>query len=360
NQERVRELSISKETAEADRRSLLSRLGRDELREPVVGASAGLKEVFERVQLVARTDAPVLLLGETGSGKEVVARALHDGSPLADRPFLRVNCGAIPPQLIDSELFGHERGSFTGANQTRLGWFERAHRGTLFLDEVAELPLEAQVRLLRVLQDGTFERVGGQATIQVEVRIVAATHQDLRKMVEAGTFRRDLWYRISVFPISIPPLRERAPDLPAMALHFAQKSSRRLGLAFQAPTAEDIDALLSYDWPGNVREFAAVMERAVILGKGHQLEIAVALGLGSARAPAPVPPRTPEPSFAPPAFAPPTPALDRAACERALAACHGRIEGPFGAARALRVAPHVLRSRLRKLGVDAKRFRPSA
>ncbi|HTF87935.1 MAG TPA: sigma-54 dependent transcriptional regulator [Planctomycetota bacterium] len=349
NQERMRELSVSKEVAEADRRSLLSRLGRDELRETIVGASSGLKEVLERVQLVARTDAPVLLLGETGSGKEVVARALHEGSQLAAHPFLRVNCGAIPPQLIDSELFGHERGSFTGANQTRLGWFERAHRGTLFLDEVAELPLEAQVRLLRVLQDGTFERVGGQTTIKVEVRIVAATHQDLSEMVRAGSFRRDLWYRISVFPISIPPLRERREDLPGMALHFAQKSSRKLGLAFQAPTPEDIDALLSYPWPGNVREFAAVMERAVILGKGQRLEIAVALGLGAparaATTSAPLPPPARQDS------------PDRAAIERAMAVSRGRVEGPFGAAAALGLAAHVLRARLRRFGIDWRSFR---
>jgi transcriptional regulator with GAF, ATPase, and Fis domain len=348
---------VSNEVAEADRRSLLRRLGKEELRETIVGASDGLKEVLERVALVARTDAPVLLLGETGSGKEVVARALHEASPLSAHPFLRVNCGAIPPQLIDSELFGHERGSFTGAHQTRLGWFERAHRGTLFLDEVAELPLDAQVRLLRVLQDGTFERVGGQTTIKVDVRIVAATHQDLSEMVSAGKFRRDLWYRISVFPISIPPLRERPEDLPGMALHFAQRAARKLGLTFQAPTAADIDALLSYSWPGNVREFAAVMERAVILGKGHKLEIAVALGLGGpARA---APPASASMASSEAKQSTPSDALDRAAVERAMTTCRGRVEGPFGAAALLRVAPHVLRVRLRKLGLNWRSFRDS-
>ena len=195
----------------------------------IVGADAGLREVMERIDQVAPTDVPVLILGETGSGKEVLARAIHQRSRRGAGPVVRVNCGALPPGLIDSELFGHERGSFTGATSVRKGWFERADGGTLFLDEVAELPLDAQVRLLRILQDGTFERVGGHKSLKVDVRIVAATHRDLRAMVSQGTFREDLWYRISVFPVDLPPLRERIEDIPPLAAHFASRAGKRLG-----------------------------------------------------------------------------------------------------------------------------------
>src|SRR5262249_330570 len=196
---RLHELARLREAAEADRRALLSRLQRQDVSDAIIGAESGLRTVMERIEQVARTDAPVLILGETGSGKEVAARAIHTRSRRADGPFLRVNCGAIPTDLVDSELFGHERGSFTGAVSSRKGWFERADGGTLCLDEVGELPAAAQVRLLRVLQDGTFQRVGGQQVLTVDVRIVAATHRDLRAHVRAGSFREDLWYRISVF-----------------------------------------------------------------------------------------------------------------------------------------------------------------
>ena len=185
---------------------------------------------MEQVQLVAPSDTPVLILGETGSGKEVVARAIHSRSRRASGPFLRINCGAISPDLVDSELFGHERGSFTGAVAERKGWFERADCGTLFLDECGELPLPAQVRLLRVLQDGTFQRVGGERPMHVDVRVVAATHRDLPAMVASGQFREDLWYRIAVFPVRLPPLRERLTDIPALATHFALRAAKRLGL----------------------------------------------------------------------------------------------------------------------------------
>ena len=189
---------------------------------------------------MAQSDVPVLILGETGTGKEVVSRAIHTRSPRAAAPFIRVNCGAIPPELIDSQLFGHEKGSFTGAADTRKGWFERADGGTLFLDEIGELPLPAQVRLLRVLQDGFIERVGGQQPIRVDVRIVAATHRDLAAMVKSGTFREDLWYRINVFPILLPRLRERVEDIPALARHFAQRAANRFGLRYVEPTPADL------------------------------------------------------------------------------------------------------------------------
>ncbi|HVH43827.1 MAG TPA: sigma-54 dependent transcriptional regulator, partial [Labilithrix sp.] len=236
----------------------------------VVGSAAGLSGVVERIAQVAPTDAPVLFEGETGSGKELLARLLHSRSQRAEGPMIRVNCGAIPAELIDSELFGHERGSFTGATGTRLGWFERADGGTLFLDEVAELPLAAQVRLLRVLQEGTFTRVGGSKDVRVSVRIITATHRDLRAMCAAETFRADLWYRIGVFTVRIPPLRDRLQDVDPLARYFAQKSGIRLTGVPLVPTAGELDALRSYGWPGNVRELAAVIERAAILGGGRR------------------------------------------------------------------------------------------
>lgn len=233
NDRRLNELRTLREALEADKRKLLNRLGREHLTEEVVGADAGLQSVMKRVQLVSRSDVPVLILGETGSGKEVIARAIHERSPRSTGPFIRVNCGAIPSELIDSELFGHERGSFTGAVADRKGWFERAESGTLFLDEIAELSHGAQVRLLRVLQDGTFERVGGGKELRANVRIVAATHRDLAKMIQEHAFREDLWYRIAVFPIVLPPLRERKQDIPALVRHFVKNAARRFGLKEQ-------------------------------------------------------------------------------------------------------------------------------
>jgi len=352
---RIERMASEREAAEADRNSLLVRLGRREISEVIVGADTGLRDVMERVGEVCRSDVPVLIFGETGSGKEVVARAIHNRSARATGPFLRVNCGAIPAELVDSELFGHERGSFTGATALRKGWFERADGGTLFLDEVAELSPAAQVRLLRVLQDGTFERVGGEKQLHVDVRIVAATHRDLGAMVAGGRFREDLWYRLAVFPIDLPSLRERREDLPALATHFAMRSARRFGLPYIAPAPDDLRMLGDYDWPGNIRELAAVIDRAAILGRGGRLQIAQALGVqrnsGAVREAATADPRdnAPAPS-----------ALDdvvRRHIERVLAHARGRIEGPRGSARLLGVNPHTLRSRMRKLGIDWARFR---
>ena len=229
NDRRLREMDALREAAEADRNSLLSRLGRQTLGDTIVGEDSGLQPVMERVELVSKSDVPVLIFGETGTGKELVARAIHTRSGRASGPFMRVNCGAIPSELIDSQLFGHERGSFTGATDMHRGWFERADGGTLFLDEIGELPHAAQVRLLRVLQDNMFERVGGQQSITVDVRIVAATHRDLSGMVREGQFREDLWYRLAVFPVPLPPLRERREDIPSLARHFAQRAAIRFG-----------------------------------------------------------------------------------------------------------------------------------
>jgi hydrogenase-4 transcriptional activator len=316
-----------------------------------------------RVEQVAPTDASVLILGETGSGKEVLARAIHERSRRSSGPVVRVNCGAIPPELIDSELFGHERGSFTGATGTRKGWFERADGGTLFLDEIGELPLAAQVRLLRVLQEGTLERIGSHRSISVDVRIVAATHRDLASMVERGEFREDLWYRISVFPIHLPGLRDRREDIPSLTAHFAAKAGIRLGGAPLHASADDLHLLIEYDWPGNVRELASVIERAAILGNGKRLEVRAALGgpnNGISREREPTGQhRT---TARPPAIKAdgPFPTLDEAMVDhivRALERTRGTIEGPDGAAHLLGINPHTLRSRMRKHGLDWSRFR---
>lgn len=362
NDRRTHELEALREAAEADRRALLSRLGRRDIGEVVVGAEGGLGGVMERVALVADSDVPVLLLGETGSGKEVVARALRNRSRRAAGPFLRVNCGAIPAGLIDSELFGHERGSFSGATSQRRGWFERADRGTLLLDEVGELPPDAQVRLLRVLQDGSFVRVGGEQPVHVDVRVIAATHRDLHAMARDGRFREDLWYRLAVFPIEIPPLRDRPEDIPALATHLVLRACERFGTRALAPTEADLELLAGYDWPGNVRELAAVVDRAVILGGGQRLEIAKALGTGLIRdggIDRPERGRAPDatPSFRDEETVLP---LDRAMArhiEAALKRSKGRIEGPGGAARLLEINPHTLRARMRRLGVDWRPFR---
>ncbi|NOU26452.1 MAG: sigma-54-dependent Fis family transcriptional regulator [Polyangiaceae bacterium] len=316
----------------------------------VVGADRGLRSVMEQVAQVAPTDAPVMLTGETGSGKEVVARLIHARSARARGPMVRVNCGAIAPELVDSELFGHERGSFTGASQTRLGWFERAHGGTLFLDEVAELSLAAQVRLLRVLQDGELERVGGSKSVRVDVRVVTATHRDLRSLCARGEMREDLFYRLAVFSVEIPPLRERLCDLPALAAHFAERAGLRLSGTPLTVARDDLELLLSHPWPGNVRELSAVVERAAILGNGARLEVARALEGHGASVTAP---RTGE-AFATLA------AATRRHIEEALSRTRGRIEGPNGAAALLGLNPHTLRGKMRKLGVEWSRFRETA
>lgn len=263
---------------------------------------------------------------------------------------------------MDSELFGHEKGSFTGAAATRHGWFERADEGTLFLDEIGELPPAAQVRLLRVLQDGSFERVGGEKPLHVDVRVVAATHRDLATLVQQGVFREDLWYRIAVFPIVLPPLRERLVDIPALAEHFARRATLRFGLKEQTLSADDLSLLASYDWPGNVRELGSVLDRAAILGNGERLDVKRALGSGTSAPPSPETPHHPQSSR------PQTVrddidsfvSLDTAMSQHirsALTATRGRIEGQDGAAALLQINPQTLRARMRKLDIDWSSFR---
>jgi transcriptional regulator with GAF, ATPase, and Fis domain len=362
NDRRLRELRALREAAEADKQSLLSRLGRKELADTLIGADAGLQPVMERVKLVSRSDLPVLILGETGTGKEVIARAIHTQSARAAAPFIRVNCGAIPSELIDSQLFGHERGSFTGATDQHKGWFERADGGTLFLDEIGELSHAAQIRLLRILQDGYLERVGARAQIRVDVRIVVATHQDLTLMIREGRFREDLWYRIAVFPILLPPLRERGQDIPALARHFAERAAIRFGLAPRMPAPDDIAALLAYPWPGHVRELQTVIDRAAILGEGQSLKVETALGVSPGVSPIVVGLLSANGRVAPVEGLPssglaPLDTAMRQHIEAALIKTRGRIEGPFGAATALQINPHTLRARMRKLGIDWRAYR---
>jgi formate hydrogenlyase transcriptional activator len=241
--------------------------------EEIVGNGAALRRVLKEVETVAPTDSTVLIRGETGTGKELIARAIHDRNARRDRTFVKLNCAAIPTGLLESELFGHEKGAFTGAIAQKVGRFELAHQGTLFLDEVGDIPLELQPKLLRVLQEQEFERLGGTRTIKVNVRLVAATHRDLEQMVAAGQFRSDLYYRLNVFPVLLPSLRERRDDIPHLVRHFIQKFSRRMGRCIETIPAEAMAALLDYPWPGNIRELENVIERAVILSTGPVLRL---------------------------------------------------------------------------------------
>ncbi|WP_051333676.1 sigma-54 interaction domain-containing protein [Aliagarivorans marinus] len=328
----------------------------DSLGGSIVGAEGGLAGVVQQVKQLASVPAPVMLMGESGSGKEVIARALHSLSTRAEQPFIRCNCGAIPPELIDSQLFGHEKGAFTGATSMHRGWFERANGGTLLLDEVAELPLAAQVRLLRVLQDGWVERVGGQAPFKVDVRIVAATHRNVPQMIAEGRFREDLWYRLAVFPLSIPPLRERLQDLPELISHFAAKSCKRFGLPPLRLAAEDLLALQGYHWPGNVRELASVIDRAALLAQNGVLNITAALGVATLPADTAAH-ATGCPSQTNAEHVWDLNEVNRRHIQAALLHCQGVVEGTNGAAQLLGLNPNTLRARMKKLGVDWRAYK---
>lgn len=265
NDRRLHELQVLREAAEADRQSLLTRLGRKELADTVIGSESGLSQVLQRVRQIAPSEVPVLILGETGTGKELIAREIHHSSARRHGPFIRVNCGAIPSELIDSQLFGHEKGSFTGAVETRQGWFERASGGTLFLDEIGEMHPDLQAKFLRVLEGQPFERVGGGKPISVDVRVVTATNRNLEQAVRQGRFRSDLYFRLQVIEIQIPPLREHPEDIVLIAHHFLQRFARKARVRVRGFSREALDMLQRYHWPGNVRELRNVVERAVIL-----------------------------------------------------------------------------------------------
>jgi formate hydrogenlyase transcriptional activator len=239
--------------------------------EEIVGRSPALQRLLREVEVVAPTDSGVLIQGETGTGKELIAQAIHNRSPRRDRPFIKVNCAAIPSGLLESELFGHEKGAFTGAVMRKPGRFELADKGTLFLDEVGDIPLDLQAKLLRVLQEHEFERLGSTRTQQVDVRVIAATHRDLKKMVEEGTFRSDLFYRLHVFPLTVPPLRDRRDDIPLIVRHFVDKYAKRMNRHIETIPARTMEVLVDYAWPGNVRELQNFVERAVILSPGTSL-----------------------------------------------------------------------------------------
>lgn len=327
----------------ADDKTYLQNELRKRIGGTLVGADFGLKDVMDKVRRVAPIMSPVLLVGETGTGKEVIANAIHELSNRSSGPLIKVNCGAIPETLIDSELFGHEKGAFTGAIAQKRGRFERADGGTIFLDEISELPPQVQVRLLRVLQEKEIERVGSQETIKVNVRILSATNRDLDDLVKKGQFREDLYFRLNIFPIIVPPLRERKNDIPILLHYFIQKKVQEMVLS-DVPTLlpGEIDRLMQYDWPGNVRELENTVERAIILSRGDQLSFAHIIDID-----------TPSNRSAP-GDTRKTQKLDELEAlhiKTVLDQAGGRVSGKGGAANLLGINPNTLRHRMRKLGI---------
>ncbi len=347
NARRYKELVRLKDQLVEDNRALSADLKRS-VGVEVVGADFGLREVMEQVRQIAPSNSSALLLGETGTGKEVIAHAIHMASPRRKRPMISMQCGAIPDTLLDSELFGHEKGAFTGATERKRGRFERAHGGTLFLDEIGELSPEAQVKLLRVLQEHCLERLGGIQTVEVDVRVIAATHRDLGKMVRQGTFREDLWYRLNVLPIHIPPLRLRREDIPSLVQYFVERKAQEMNI-LPPPriNRHDLEQLQAYDWPGNVRELQNIVERSLIISQGGILQF---------------PNLSPNHFFhraqiTSTSFKPPR-TMDEAIADHihsVLDQVDWQVAGPGGAAEILRMNPSTLRFRMKKLGIQRKR-----
>jgi formate hydrogenlyase transcriptional activator len=313
----------------------------------VIGASAALRNVLAQVAKVAPTDSTVLVSGETGTGKELIARAIHRRSNRSARAFIRVNCAAISPSLIASELFGHEKGAFTGALQRRIGRFEAADGGTIFLDEIGDLPTDTQIALLRVLQEREVERVGSSQPIAVDVRVLAATNRDLKSAVDAGTFRQDLFYRLNVFPIHLPSLRERVDDIPLLVEYLIDRYAKKTGMKFRDVTSKTLALFQAYEWPGNIRELQNVIERAVVLCDGETFSID----------------ETWLKRESPPVSGPVVPLVptlierEREMIEAALAQSQGRVSGPSGAALKLGIPRQTLDARILSLGIDKHRFK---
>jgi formate hydrogenlyase transcriptional activator len=352
------EVQELKNRLQAENVYLQEEIGREHNFVEMVGNAPALLAALRKVEQVAPTDSTVLIIGETGTGKELIARAIHGRSARCDRPLVKVNCSAISAGLVESELFGHMKGAFTGALERRIGRFELANGGTIFLDEVGELPLETQVKLLRVLQEQEFEPVGSSRTVQVDVRVIAATNRNLEDAVQAGTFRSDLYYRLNVFPLAVPPLRERASDIPQLVAFFLSRFAKKFAKLTEAVAAETMDRLCRYPWPGNIRELQNIIERAVVLSPGRVLELG--------------PEVLPRPAASPATATPPVAAGDagptqlatldeteRRHIAAALSRTGGVIEGPKGAAKILGLHPNTLRSRMQRLGIRRPSHEPS-
>jgi formate hydrogenlyase transcriptional activator len=341
------EIKVLKDQLYKENLALKEEIDQASMFEEIVGSSAALRRVLVHVAKVAPTDSTVLITGETGTGKELVARAIHKRSPRAGRAFVSVNCAAIPPSLVASELFGYEKGAFTGATQRRLGRFELADGGTIFLDEIGELPPETQVTLLRVLQERAFERVGGNLPIAVNLRVVAATNRDLQAAVETGTFRGDLFYRLNVFPIHVPPLRDRIDDIPLLVEYLTQRYASKAGKKIKSVKKKTLELFQAYDWPGNIRELQNVVERAVILCEGDTLVVDETW----------LQRESPPPSGASRRLGRLDVNQEQKVIESALTESRGRVSGPDGAAAKLGIPRSTLESRIRSLRINKHRFK---
>ena len=357
NMNAYEEIASLKARLEAENVYLKEEIRTEHNFQEIVGNSPALLSALRKVEQIAPTDSTVLILGETGTGKELIARAIHDRSARKGRPLVKVNCSAISAGLVESELFGHVKGAFTGAFERRVGRFELADGGTIFLDEIGELPLETQVKLLRVLQEQEFEPVGSSRTVHVNVRIITATNRDLEEAIKAGRFRSDLFYRLNVFPLHVPPLRERVSDIPQLVAFFVERFSKKFGKSVEGVSRSTMNLLESYAWPGNIRELQNLVERAVVLCQGPVLTLDPNL-LPSGDVPSRA--ITSAPAGRPSTATVPTGSSSLAEVERehiraVLERTGGVVEGPRGAARILSLHPNTLRSRMKKLGIKTKR-----
>jgi transcriptional regulator with GAF, ATPase, and Fis domain len=345
-EEAYAEISKLKDQLYKENLALREEIDQASMFEEIVGSSLALQRVLSKVAKVAPTDSTVLITGETGTGKELIARAIHKRSHRSERAFVKVNCAALPPSLISSELFGHEKGAFTGALQRRLGRFELAEGGSIFLDEIGDLPPETQIALLRVLQEREFERIGGSEPIIADVRVIAATHRDLKAAATAGTFRADLFYRLSVFPIEVPPLRERLEDIPLLVEYFIGRYSGQAGKKIRNIPKKTLELFQSYLWPGNLRELQNMIERSVILCEGEILSVD----------PSWLSKESDLPEQASRPLAERLMGTEKGIIESALAASQGRVAGPSGAAAKVGMPPSTLEARIKALKIDKKRF----